>query len=272
MIRKPVYSINASKKKRVKDEDDGSDAIEQLKALMGGGGESEKERNHIYFYGDVSPDSCLDLNRKLNNLGKELLKHAIEYDCAPPNIFLHINSNGGCLLSAMSCVDTIRNSRVPIVSIVEGSAASAATIISMVCHRRYITDNSFMLIHQLSTGIYGKYEEIKDDYINDTKFMERLYTLYRTHTKMTNSKIKSVLARDIWWDSQECISNGLADGTWDSGMTSVFVTSLFTPSHFHTQQIQSIQPVKIEDKEDDNENTDIKDIKEKKSKRRKLSS
>ena len=53
MIRKPVYSINASKKKRVQDDDGGADAIEQLKALMGGGGESEKERNHIYFYGDV---------------------------------------------------------------------------------------------------------------------------------------------------------------------------------------------------------------------------
>lgn len=267
MIRKPIYSVN--KKKRVLADDDsgGADAIEQLKALMGGGGESEKERNHIYFYGDVSPDTCLDLNRKINNLNKELLKHAIEYDCAPPNIFLHINSNGGCLLSAMSCVDTIRNSRVPIVSIVEGSAASAATIISMVCHRRYITDNSFMLIHQLSTGIYGKYEEIKDDYINDTKFMERLYTLYRTHTKMTNAKIKTVLARDIWWDSQECISNGLVDGTWDSGMTSVFVTSLFTPSHFHTQKIQSIQPIKNEDGEEDH---DVKETN--KSKRRKISS
>jgi ATP-dependent protease ClpP protease subunit len=234
MIRKPVYSI---KRKSLENEDEGGDALEQIKALMSSG-EAEKEKNHVYFYGDVSPVSCLDLNRKINNLNKELLKHAIEYDCPPPNIYLHINSNGGCLLSAMSCVDTIRNSRVPIVSIVEGSAASAATIISMVCHRRYITENSFMLIHQLSTGIYGKYEEIKDDYINDTKFMERLYKLYRSHTKMTDAKIKSVMARDIWWDSEECTENGLVDGTWDSGITSLNVTSLFTTSHFHTQNTQ----------------------------------
>ena len=188
--------------------------LEQLKMMMAPPENAEREKNHIYFYTDVSQDTCLDLSRKINELRKDLLKLSIDYDIPPPKIYLHINTLGGDLLSAFGIVDTIKNARVPVVSIIEGQNASAGTIISMVCHERYITENSFMLIHQLSTGIYGKYEEIKDDFENDTKFMERLYKLYVEHTSMTNKKIKQVLSHDKWWTSSECVEYGLVDGIW----------------------------------------------------------
>jgi ATP-dependent protease ClpP protease subunit len=242
-MSKPVYSLS-KRKKTVNNE---SNPIEQLKSLMAND-TADKDKNHIYFYTDVDQSTCLDLNRKINDLNKELLKYSIEYDCEPPNIYLHINSNGGCLLSALGTVDTIRNSRVPIVSIIEGCAASAATIISMACHKRYITANSFMLIHQLSTSAYGKYEEIKDDFMNDTKFMERLYSLYRTHTKMTDTKIKSIMTRDIWWDSDECTENGLVDAIWDSNGTSLRVNRLFSNSAFETTATNTIGSDRTENK------------------------
>jgi ATP-dependent Clp protease protease subunit len=208
--------------------------LEELKSLMGKT-ETEREKNHLYFYTDVTQESCLDLNRKINELNKELLKISIEYDCPPPPIFLHINSMGGDLLAGFSVIDTIKNSRVPIVSIIEGNAASAATMISMVCHKRYITEHSFMLIHQLSSSCSGKFHEIQDDFQNDTKFMDLLYTLYKQHTTMTDKKIKTVLLRDIWWSSDECMENGLVDGLWDSNMTSMAVKSV-CGSHFSTSK------------------------------------
>jgi ATP-dependent protease ClpP protease subunit len=231
----PSYSLK--KRKTPVQADVEIDPFQQLKSLMAPREVSDRDRNHIYFYGDVDQDTCLDLNRKINDITKEMLKYSIDYDCEPPNIYLHINSNGGCLMSAFSTVDVIKNSRVPIVSIVEGCAASAATIISMVCHKRFITPNSFMLIHQLSTGVYGKYEEIKDDFINDTTFMERLYELYREHTNMDNKKLKAVMSRDIWWDMKECVANGLVDGTWDSNMTSLRVKNLFQEKENKTKTV-----------------------------------
>jgi ATP-dependent Clp protease protease subunit len=210
--------------------------LEELKSLMQKP-DTEKDKNHLYFYTDVTQESCLDLNRKINDLTKELLKHAIEYDCPPPSIFLHINSLGGDLLSGFSVVDTIKNSRVPIVSIIEGNAASAATIISMVCHKRYITKHSFMLIHQLSSACAGTFQQIQDDFQNDTKFMNVLYTLYKEHTTMSDKKIQDVLKHDIWWSSSECIENGLVDGLWNSNTTSLSITNHCTPYHFSTTAI-----------------------------------
>lgn len=239
-IRTP--SFMAARKKNPKpapvqnDDDDGDfeNPLEKLQSLMQAP-ETEREKNHLYFYADVTQDSCLDLNRKINDLNKELLKYAIEYDCPPPSIFLHINSLGGDLLSGFSVVDTIKQSRVPIVSIIEGNAASAATIISMVCHKRYITSHSFMLIHQLSSACAGKFQELKDDFENDKKFMQLLYKLYREHTTMSDKKIKNVLKHDIWWSSEECIENGLVDGIWNPNMTSMNIQHLFGGSAFATQ-------------------------------------
>ena len=195
----------------------GQDPLEQLKMMMTPPEMSDREKNHIYFYTEVSQETCLDLSRKINDLGKELLKLSIEYDIPSPNIYLHINSLGGDLLSAFGVVDTILHSRVTVISIIEGQAASASTIIAMVCDKRYMSEHSYALIHQLSTEVYGTYQEIKDNFTNDTKFMERLYKLYKDHTKMTEKKIKEVLNHDIWWDYKECMENGLVDGLWDNG-------------------------------------------------------
>ena len=208
------------------------DPFEKIKSIMGRNDTLDVENNHIYFYTEVSEESCLDLNRKIRQLEKNLLKTAIEYDCEPPNIYLHISSYGGCLFSAFSVVDTIKNCRIPVVSIVEGKAASAATIISMVCQKRYMMKNSFMLIHQLSSFAVGKYEALKDDFLNDTKLMERIYKLYRDHTSLSTKEIKACLQRDIWWDSDECISSGLVDDLWNTSRTRVKVSHLFKGTEF----------------------------------------
>lgn len=197
----------------------------------------DKDKNHIYFYSDVDQYSCLELNKKINDLNKELMQYAIEYETEPPNIYLHINSFGGSLFAAFSTIDTIINSKIPIISIIEGCAASAATIISIVCHKRYSTSNSFMLIHQLSTGAMGKYEEMKDDFLNDTKLMELLYKLYQDHTTMDLKTIKKVLKRDLWWDSNECLKNGLIDDIWTGSNFNLKIKKEFNPDIFKTKQI-----------------------------------
>jgi ATP-dependent protease ClpP protease subunit len=214
-----MYRPNLKKRKKIENDDN---PLEELQSLLKEP-TIDLDKNHIYFYKDVTQESCLELNRKINDLNKELLKYSIEYDCPSPSIYLHINSTGGDLLSSFGTVDTILDSRVPIISIIEGCCASAASIIAMVCKKRYMTTHSFILIHQLSTSVSGKYQELKEDFENDTKFMEELCKLYKKHTKMTEKKIKQVLQHDLWWTSEMCIENGLVDGIWKNKTTVVLV-------------------------------------------------
>ena len=221
--------------------DDDDDPLGPLKSLISPSLMSEKERNHIYFYTEVDKDTCLDLNRKINELNKDLLKQAIDYETEPPNIYLHINSFGGSLFAAFSTIDTIINSKIPIISIIEGGAASAATIISMVCHKRYITPSSFMLIHQLSTGASGKYEEMKDDFMNDTALMDLLYKLYLEHTTMDLKTIKRVLKRDLWWNANKCLENGLVDDIYRGNFMNISLKKHFSQNVFETNNTSSLK-------------------------------
>nr|QDY52392.1 Clp protease [Mimiviridae sp. ChoanoV1] len=167
--------------------------------------------NHIYFYGNVNTRNAIKLNTAIKDIRKKLMNVRLDYQVDNLKIFLHINSFGGSVFAGLSIIDTIIDSEIPIVSIVEGSAASAATLISVVCSERIIKPNSFMLIHQMSSGFWGKMEEIKDEFINLKKLTKKLKGIYKKHTNIEKDKLKSLLKRDLWLDSAECLELGLVD-------------------------------------------------------------
>ena len=173
--------------------------------------------NHIWFNADVSNDSIQSLIHVIHNKNKELNKiknKFTNFDITPKPIFLHINSYGGNLFESMAGIDAIINSEIPIHTIVEGTAASAATLLSMVGDRRFMTKHSYMLIHQLSSGMWGTMAELEDDHSNNKALMERLYELYTEYTNLTKTKLKKILKKDIWWDADKCIEVGLVDGIY----------------------------------------------------------
>lgn len=201
---------NKSKKRKTDKNNEGGLDLTSLLS----GADIETESNHIYFYGEVSMDNCLELNRKIMQLNRELKKWSIDYNSPPPKIYLHIYSNGGDLFSGFSSVDIIKNSEIPIVSIIEGSAASAATLMSVVASERYMTKNAFMLIHELRSGVIGKFSDIDEEMKNCEALMEKIYDIYEENTSLTEKKLKKLLKKDMWWDFETCLKHKLVDGCW----------------------------------------------------------
>jgi ATP-dependent Clp endopeptidase proteolytic subunit ClpP len=173
--------------------------------------ELESVDNSVFFYTGVSKKSILNLNKKIKKLSNNLIYNSTCLGTQLPDINLHINSPGGSLLDCFASVDTIRRNKVPVHSIVEGSAASAATMISVVSQKRSITKHSFMLIHQLSSGLWGKFEDLKDDMQNNQMFMDIIYKIYEEHTKIPKNTLKEILKRDIYFDAKTCLKYGLVD-------------------------------------------------------------
>ena len=97
-------------------------------------------------------------------------------------IFLHINSEGGDVFAVLSIINLIINNKIDIVSVIEGQACSAATIIYMICSSRQITQNSYMLIHNLSSGFWGKMHEMEDEMKNLTLLTNDLKKMYKKYT------------------------------------------------------------------------------------------
>lgn len=171
----------------------------------------ETINNNIYFYSDVTTKSAFQLIKELKNLDLKLQTEKIKNDLKNVNINLHIHSYGGDLYGAFAVIDIIRTLNTPVHSYIEGIAASAATIISVVCEKRYIYKNSYMLIHQLSSGMWGKFADLEDEMINCEEFMKVIKDIYKKYTKVNKRKLEDILKHDLWWNAEICLENNLVD-------------------------------------------------------------
>ena len=170
--------------------------------------------NHIWFNGDVDNSSISKLIKLINAknfLYNQQVKNMYFAKLEPLPLYLHINSDGGCIKNAMAAVDCIKNSSIPIYTIIEGGAASAATFMSVAGKKRFITENSVLLIHQLSSGMWGTMSQIEDDYENNKFFMEKIYSIYNKYTTISRSRLEKILKRDIWWNAKKAIKYGFVD-------------------------------------------------------------
>jgi ATP-dependent protease ClpP protease subunit len=168
--------------------------------------------NHIYLYQGISPRSMMELGIAIKSLNNQIVSLITELDLpSSPVIHLHINSGGGCAFSGLAGASHILNSMIPVYTYVEGSAASAATILSCVGAKRFITEHSFMLIHQISTGVWGTYENLTDEKESMDSLMEMLESIYLKHTKLKKKQLKALLKRDLWVNPEKCLEYGLID-------------------------------------------------------------
>tara|TARA_R110001583_G_scaffold86958_4_gene226931 strand:- start:4039 stop:4668 length:630 start_codon:yes stop_codon:yes gene_type:complete len=175
-----------------------------------GGSVTKIIENNLYFYGDITESNALELNAALYELDKKLTVTGVFLDITPV-INLHINSYGGSLFAGLATVDVIRTLNSEVHSYIEGAAASAATIISVSCNKRFIGKYSKMLIHQLSAGAYGKYTELEDDMENNKHLMSTIKEIYKEYTKVPMKKLDEILKHDLWFDSKTSLKLGLVD-------------------------------------------------------------
>ena len=173
----------------------------------------EVMNNHIYFYSDVSNKSAFEFNKAMEKIKIENLSLKTKYDVNPV-IHVHINSYGGCLYSGFCIVDIIRkaqNEGFEVYTYCEGKVASAGTLISVVGNRRFISKNAVMLIHQLSSAFWGKFEEFQDEYDNCSMLMKKLKNIYKENTKFKKRDLDKLLKRDLWLEADKCKQHGLVD-------------------------------------------------------------
>jgi len=171
----------------------------------------EVVNNRIYFYSGVETKNVLGLNKALRDLGAEIQHSSAVLECEPADIFLHVNSHGGDLFAGLAAMDEIRKSKVPVISIVDGCAASAATLMTIAANKRQINKHAYMLVHQLSSGMWGKYKEMKDEMENVDNMMKTIREIYLEYTKIPKKKLDKILDHDLWFDAETCLKYGLVD-------------------------------------------------------------
>ena len=170
-----------------------------------------RENNHIYFYTEIDRKSISNLNFFIREAEEYCIITALRLRIDELPIYLHIYSNGGYIHAAFAAIDVINSCKVPVYSIIEGATASAGTLISVVCKKRFISPTAYMLIHQLSSECWGKMSEITDEYKNLTNVMNKITKIYKKYSNLSPKKLEKLLKHDLWLDAKKSIKYGLVD-------------------------------------------------------------
>ena len=168
--------------------------------------------NHVHFNYDVTQQSMFLLGRTLRNLAQKLKLNALRSGAAAVQpIYLHVSTDGGEVSAAFSVVACIAGLGVDVYSVVDGFVASAGTLITLAAKKRYIQPNAYMLIHQVSSGVWGKMSVIDEQVDNLKKLMQHITAFYLKHTSLKAPALKKLLLTDVTWNAEESIVRGIAD-------------------------------------------------------------
>ena len=140
--------------------------------------------NHIYFNNDITPDTAFELNKEIRSVQTKIKTVSASLGIEEQPIYLHLTTDGGTIYSALSIIDCIASLTVPLYTVVDGYVASAGTLISIMGEKRYMTKNSYMLVHELRCGYWGKMTSIEEEVSNLKKIMKHITNIYLKKTKI----------------------------------------------------------------------------------------
>jgi ATP-dependent protease ClpP protease subunit len=165
--------------------------------------------NEMYYYGEINNENTLEFVEKFKKLEQQLLRISAEILNYEPEIRVHICSEGGDLFCGFSLMNLLEKSRVRVVTIAQGACCSAATFMLLGGAKRHIARNAYILIHQLSSGMWGKYEEMKDEIRTCEKFMKMIRQTYMSKTDIPEKKLDRLMKRDIYLEPSKAIKHSI---------------------------------------------------------------
>ena len=169
------------------------------------------EGTDVFFYCEVCEETVTELVTLLTKLERELLSGLVKLGMhgTAPHITLHIMSPGGDLYSGLAAMDFLTNMRSHVTTVAEGCVASAASLIFLAGDERIVRRNAYVLIHQINSEFWGKFEELKDEIHQCEKLMRRLKRIYLRETSLPAKKLDRLMKRDVYLSHSKCVRYGL---------------------------------------------------------------
>lgn len=166
----------------------------------------EKERK-IYLDYEVDENSL--------NVQKMILRWNMEDKDIPVEqrkpIWIYILSPGGALTYMWAICDAINASKTPVYTVNAGLAASAASLIFISGHKRFMFKTSTVLIHEGSAELSGDAIKVMDQSEAYKKSLKQMKEYILEKTKIPPKDLNKKRANDWELSSDYCLKNGVCD-------------------------------------------------------------
>ena len=128
-----------------------------------------------------------------------------------------IDSYGGQVYSLMSMISAIDAAELPVATIVEGKAMSCGAVLLTFGEQgmRFADPNATVMIHDVSSGGWGKIEELKADVAEADRLDQKIFTMMARNCGKKDDYFKKKVFNkkhaDWFMDAQEAKRHGLVN-------------------------------------------------------------
>jgi ATP-dependent Clp endopeptidase proteolytic subunit ClpP len=162
--------------------------------------------NHYSFIGAVRTDTAYNCMSTLTRWSRR------EPGC---DITIVFNSPGGSVIDGLALYDHIIDLREKghhVTTIARGMAASMGGVLLQAGDVRLVGKNAHVLIHEISTGMIGKFSEIEDEIEFCKQLQNRILDILAERSSLTVPQIRRRWKKTDWWlGSEETVEHGFAD-------------------------------------------------------------
>jgi len=187
-----------SKKKKNKDVD------EDFEFDSEAGDEQEDEKAFVYFETPiVGKVHHFYLSESIGS-AKDYVEMIQRIKMASPHdvIYIYLNTPGGYISTGIQLISAMKVSGAHIITVIEGEVSSLGTLLFLYGDEMVVHDHCLFMVHNHSSGQYGKGHEYLASANATAQWFERLardtYTGF-----MTDDEIKRMLAGEDFWMSSE---------------------------------------------------------------------
>ncbi len=139
------------------------------------------------------------------------------------DVHIRLNSYGGSCNAATRMFDDIRAYPGHVTITISGTAASAATVLSMAADRVEMTPGSLFMIHDPSTVAWGNERDLQESIQLLKACKESILNCYATRCRKERGAVADMMTATTWMDATAARENGFVDAIAETagGMTNV---------------------------------------------------
>jgi len=129
------------------------------------------------------------------------------------DVTVRINSGGGDVFAAHAIHNLLKSYEGKVTAIIDGLAASAATVVAVAADKIVMPSNALMMIHDPAIGLDGYYPAAELSKLIDAlaTIKTSIVAAYRKRCSASDAEIEVMMSNETWMGATECKEKGFAD-------------------------------------------------------------
>jgi len=164
----------------------------------------------ILLYGDVGDPYCWGDGFTVTDVASALAEHG------PGDVPVRLNSGGGIAFDGVAIYSLLRSHEGKVHVIVDGIAASAASLILMAGDTREMRDGAMVMIHDAAGLTFGTAADHQRDATVLDKLSDQYAGIYAARSGLEREEVRSLMRAETWFTADEAVAQGLVTGKAES--------------------------------------------------------